>query len=462
MNNKKTNIYFVGAGGIGMAALERYFLSKGYKVAGYDRTPSALTKTLEDEGVAIVYDDDVTLIPDEFKNPDTTLVVYTPAIPADHKGLNFFQQGGFEILKRAAVLGMITRDSKGLCFAGTHGKTTTSSMAAHILNSCEVGCNAFLGGILRNYNSNLLLSETSPYSVIEADEYDRSFHQLVPYIAVITSTDPDHLDIYGTEEAYLESFAHFTELIREDGALVVHEGLKLKPRVAPGVKVYTYSRDKGDFHAQNIRRGNGSITFDFVAFDGTVIKDIELGVPVEINIENAIASLAGCYLTGDMQLDKAAEAMGSFMGPKRRFEFWLKEPVENGRAVIDDYAHHPDELTASINSVKSLYPDRKITVAFQPHLFSRTRDFAPEFAAALSLAHQVILLDIYPARELPIEGVTSQIVFDEITCSEKVLIEKGELVETLKNTNFEVLLTVGAGDICNYLPQICENVVKGK
>ena len=390
------------------------------------------------------------------------MVVYTPAIPADHKGLNFFQQGGFEILKRAAVLGMITRDSKGLCFAGTHGKTTTSSMAAHILNSCEVGCNAFLGGILRNYNSNLLLSETSPYSVIEADEYDRSFHQLVPYIAVITSTDPDHLDIYGTEEAYLESFAHFTELIREDGALVVHEGLKLKPRVAPGVKVYTYSRDEGDFHAQNIRRGNGTITFDFVAFDGTVIKDIELGVPVEINIENAIASLAGCYLTGDMQLDKAAEAMGSFMGPKRRFEFWLKEPGENGRAVIDDYAHHPDELTASINSVKSLYPDRKITVAFQPHLFSRTRDFAPEFAAALSLAHQVILLDIYPARELPIEGVTSQIVFDEITCSEKVLIEKGELVETLKNTNFEVLLTVGAGDICNYLPQICENVVKGK
>ena len=462
MNNKKTNIYFVGAGGIGMAALERYFLSKGYKVAGYDRTPSALTKALEDEGVAIVYDDDVNLIPEEFKNPDTTLVVYTPAIPADHKGLNFFQQGGFEILKRAAVLGMITRDSKGLCFAGTHGKTTTSSMAAHILNSCEVGCNAFLGGILRNYNSNLLLSETSPYSVIEADEYDRSFHQLVPYIAVITSTDPDHLDIYGTEEAYLESFAHFTELIREDGALVVHEGLKLKPRVAPGVKVYTYSRDEGDFHAQNIRRGNGTITFDFVAFDGTVIKDIELGVPVEINIENAIASLAGCYLTGDMQLDKAAEAMGSFMGPKRRFEFWLKEPGENGRAVIDDYAHHPDELTASINSVKSLYPDRKITVAFQPHLFSRTRDFAPEFAAALSLAHQVILLDIYPARELPIEGVTSQIVFDEITCSEKVLIEKGELVETLKNINFEVLLTVGAGDICNYLPQICENVVKGK
>ena len=458
MNNKKTNIYFVGAGGIGMAALERYFLSRGCKVAGYDRTPTALTKALEDEGVEIVYDDDVNLIPEDFKNPDTTLIVYTPAIPNDHKGLNFFRNGGFEILKRAAVLGMITRGSKGLCFAGTHGKTTTSSMAAHILNTCEVGCNAFLGGILRNYNSNLLLSETSPYSVIEADEYDRSFHQLTPYIAVITSTDPDHLDIYGTEEAYLESFAHFTELIREDGALVIHEGLKMTPRVVPGVKIYTYSRDNGDFHAQNIRRGNGTITFDFVAYDGSIIKDIELGVPVEINIENAIASLAGCFLTGDMQATKAAEAMASFMGPKRRFEFWLKEPGENGRAIIDDYAHHPDELTASINSVKSLYPNRRITVAFQPHLYSRTRDFAPEFAKALSLADEVILLDIYPARELPIQGITSKIIFDDINCKNKYLINKENLIDTIKNYTFEILLTVGAGDICNYLPQIC-NIV---
>ncbi len=458
MNNKKTNIYFVGAGGIGMAALERYFLSRGCKVAGYDRTPTALTKALEDEGVEIVYDDDVNLIPEDFKNPDTTLIVYTPAIPNDHKGLNFFHNGGFEILKRAAVLGMITRGSKGLCFAGTHGKTTTSSMAAHILNNCEVGCNAFLGGILRNYNSNLLLSETSPYSVIEADEYDRSFHQLTPYIAVITSTDPDHLDIYGTEEAYLESFAHFTELIREDGALVIHEGLKMTPRVVPGVKIYTYSRDNGDFHAQNIRRGNGTITFDFVAYDGSIIKDIQLGVPVEINIENAIASLAGCFLTGDMQATKAAEAMASFMGPKRRFEFWLKEPGENGRAIIDDYAHHPDELTASINSVKSLYPNRRITVAFQPHLYSRTRDFAPEFAKALSLADEVILLDIYPARELPIQGITSKIIFDDINCKNKYLINKENLIDTIKNYTFEILLTVGAGDICNYLPQIC-NIV---
>lgn len=460
MDTQKNKIYFVGAGGIGMAALERYFLSRGCKVAGYDRTPTALTKALEEEGVSIVYDDDVDLIPNEYKDPKTTLVVYTPAIPDDHKGLNFFKAGGFEILKRAAVLGLITRESKGLCFAGTHGKTTTSSMAAHILNTCEVGCNAFLGGILRNYNSNLLLSETSPYSVIEADEYDRSFHQLRPYIAVITSTDPDHLDIYGTEDAYLESFAHFTELIREDGALVIHEGLKVKPRVAPGVKVYTYSRDKGDFHAQNIRRGNGVIVFDFVAHDKSVIKDVELGVPVEINIENAIAALAGCYLTGDMQSDKASEAMASFMGPKRRFEFWLKEAGDNGRAIIDDYAHHPDELKASISSVKALYPNRKITVAFQPHLYSRTRDFASEFAEALSLADDVILLNIYPARELPIPGVTSKIIFDEIKCENKILINKEDLIDTIKNHNFEILLTVGAGDICNYLPEIC-NIVNG-
>ena len=456
MESKK-NIYFVGAGGIGMAALVRYFLSRGCKVAGYDRTRTALTDALVAEGAEIVYDDAAELIPESFRNPGDTLVVYTPAIPATHPGLCYFRENGFEILKRAAVLGMITRGSKGLCFAGTHGKTTTSSMAAHILNSCEVGCNAFLGGILRNYDSNLLLSETSPYSVIEADEYDRSFHQLSPYIAVITATDPDHLDIYGTEEAYLESFAHFTELIRPDGCLVIHEGLKLRPRPAAGVKVFTYSRDNGDFHAANIRRGNGTIVFDMVTLDGT-IADIELGVPVEVNIENAVASIAACYLTGDMQPDRMREAMGSFLGAKRRFEFWLKEPGETGRAVIDDYAHHPDELKASISSVKALYPGRRLTVAFQPHLYSRTRDFAPEFAAALSGADEVILLDIYPAREEPIPGVTSEIIFKDIDCRDKVMIDKTRLTETIKNRNFEILLTVGAGDICNYLPEICSNV----
>lgn len=406
---EKNKIYFAGAGGIGMAALERYYLSRGCRVAGYDRTPTDLTRALVKEGVDITFDDSVEAIPADFRtSPEEVLVVYTPALPDNHPQLEYFRTHGYEVVKRAEVLGRITRDSKGICFAGTHGKTTTSSMAAHILHTCPTGCNAFLGGILRNYDSNLLLSATSPYSVIEADEYDRSFHHLSPYIAVITATDPDHLDIYGTEEAYLESFARFTELIRPGGSLIVHEGLKLVPRPGKDVKVYTYSRDKGDFHAENIRHADGEIIFDFVAPD-MVIRDINLGVPVEINIENAIAALAACHLTGDMKADAAKEAIATFKGPKRRFEFWLKEtsPV---KAIIDDYAHHPDELKASINSVKALYPGRKLTVAFQPHLYSRTRDFAPEFAEALSLADEVILLDIYPAREAPIPGVTSKII----------------------------------------------------
>ncbi len=303
------NIYFIGAGGIGMAALERYFLAKGYDVAGYDRTPSALTAQLQDEGVTISFVDDVeAAVPAAFRNPANTLVVYTPAVPADTAVMTYFREGGFEMMKRAALLGKVTRESKGICFAGTHGKTTTSSMAAHILHNCKVGCNAFLGGVLRYYNSNFLLAPESPYSVIEADEFDRSFHHLTPHIAVITATDPDHLDIYGTEEAYLESFARFTELVQPGGALIVHEGLKLVPRPSAGVKLYTYSRDHGDFHAENITRGNGEIHFDFIYSDGR-IDNINLGVPVEVNIENAIAALAACHLTGDMEPEVAREAI---------------------------------------------------------------------------------------------------------------------------------------------------------
>lgn len=456
----KNKIYFVGAGGIGMAALERYFLmTPGTKVAGYDRTPTELTDSLAAEGVDITFNESVEAIPAEFKGcPDEVLVVYTPAIPDSHPQLRYFRDNGYEVVKRAAVLGHISRNSKSLCFAGTHGKTTTSSMAAHILNTSPIGCNAFLGGVLRNYGTNFLLNKKSPYTVVEADEYDRSFHHLRPYIAVITATDPDHLDIYGTEEAYLESFAHFTELIRPGGKLILHENLKLVPRPNKDVEVYTYSRDKGDFHAENIRRSNGRIIFDLATPSGT-IADIEIGVPVEINIENSIAAIAACYLTGDMDVEAMREAMRTFMGPKRRFEFWLKEdsPV---RAVIDDYAHHPDELRASIESVKALYPDKKLTVAFQPHLYSRTRDFAPEFAKSLSLADSVILLDIYPAREEPIPGVTSKIIFDLITVKDKVMITKQNLTKTIKNSNFEILLTVGAGDICNYLPEIVGNNTK--
>ncbi len=453
------NIYFVGAGGIGMAALERYYLSRGYRVAGYDRTPSPLTDSLITEGVNISFKDSMEAIPEDFRDPATTEVVYTPAIPDDNVPLTFFRQGGFSLLKRAAVLGNITRDSLGLCFSGTHGKTTTSSMAAHILHCSSVGCNAFLGGTLRNYGSNLLLSATSPYSVIEADEYDRSFHQLSPYIAIVNATDPDHLDIYGTEEAYLESFAHFTELIKPGGKLLVHTGLKLKPRPPKDVETYTFSRNEGDFHADNIRQGDGEIVFDFV-YPGGRLDDISLGVPVEINIDNAVSALAAVWLTGDFEPENARKAMASFMGPERRFEFHLREKGPNGRAIIDDYAHHPDELRQSISSVKALYPGRRLTVAFQPHLYSRTRDFAPEFAEALSQADSVILIDIYPAREEPIPGVSSKIIFDRIACNDKVMISKEEFVETVKNRNFEILLTAGAGDLYLYLPKLCSELGK--
>ncbi len=452
----KTNIYFVGAGGIGMAALERYFLSKGGNVAGYDRTPSELTAALENEGVKISFTDDDETIPESFRDPQTTLVVYTPAIHDDNRILSWFRANGFEVVKRAVVLGMITRLSKSLCFAGTHGKTTTSSMAAHIMQTQGTGSNAFLGGVLRNYGSNFLLSATSPFSVVEADEFDRSFHQLTPYIGVITSTDPDHLDIYGTEKEYLESFARFTELVTPGGALLIHTGLKLVPRPQPGVKVYTYSRDEGDFHAAYIRHGHGVITFDFVHPEGT-IRNISLGVPVEINIENAVAALAACWLTGVFDAAKAREAIGSFMGAERRFQ---KVYEDDNRVVIDDYAHHPDELRASISSIKALYPDRKLTVAFQPHLYTRTRDFAPGFAEALSLADEVILLDIYPAREEPIPGITSEIILDRTNVKEKTLIPLKDLISTIKNRNFDILLTAGAGDIGAEVPRLVEELKK--
>ena len=452
------SIYFVGAGGIGMAALERYFLAKGKKVAGYDRTPSELTSALQLEGVEISFDENPDLIPDYCRDKDTTLVVYTPAVPDDHKGLCYFRDNGFEVVKRARVLGLVTLDSKALCFAGTHGKTTTSSMAAHILQVSGVGSNAFLGGVLRNYDSNFLLSLTSPFSVIEADEFDRSFHHLTPYVAVITSTDPDHLDIYGTKENYLESFAHFTELIRPDGALIVHTGLELKPRVAEGVKVYTYSKTEGDFHASNIRKGDGEIIFDFVTPWETV-SDIKLGVPVDINIENALAAMAACRLV-QIPVEAMREAIGSFMGAKRRFEFWLKESGENGKVVIDDYAHHPNEIAASIKSVRDLYPGRNITAVFQPHLYTRTRDFADEFAQSLSHADEVILLPIYPARELPIEGVSSEIILKNVKCAKKAIYSKENFINSIPLLNFDILLTIGAGDIVNLLPQICEQVKK--
>ena len=448
-------VYFVGVGGIGMAALARYYISKGLPVAGYDRTPSALTAELSAEGVMVSYEDSMDAVPTEFRNPADTLVVYTPAVPESNIPLSYFRENGFEVRKRAWVLGHVTRNSKGLCFSGTHGKTTTSSMAAHVLHCGPVGCNAFLGGILKGYDSNLMLSPTSPYSVIEADEYDRSFHQLTPYVAVVNATDPDHLDIYGTEEAYLESFAHFTELIRPDGYLLVHTGLKLVPRPPEGVKTYTFGHDDGDFHAANVRIGDGTIVFDFV-YPGGTITDIELGVPVAINVDNAVASLAAVWLTGTLTPELAREAMASYPGVERRFEFHLKESGPAGRAIIDDYAHHPDEIRQSIASVRALYPGRKLTVAFQPHLYSRTRDFADEFAEALDAADEVALIDLYPAREQPIPGISSKTIFDKVKNQNKVMISREDFVDTMKNRNFEILLTLGAGDLNLYVPPLVE------
>lgn len=445
-------VYFIGAGGIGMSALVRYFLSKGKHVAGYDKTPSELTHKLEEEGANIHYEENVSLIPDTCKDPDSTLVVYTPAIPADHKELCHFRENNFEIHKRAQVLGMITRTEKGICVAGTHGKTTTSTMAAYLIDHSHVGCNAFLGGISKNYGTNLLLSEKSEFVVIEADEFDRSFHWLTPYATVVTATDSDHLDIYGTHEAYLESFRKYTSLIRPDGFLVIKKGLDLIPDVQPGVTVYTYSATDGDFHAENIRIGNGEIFFDYISPLGN-IKDIQLGVPVYVNIENGVAAMALAQLCG-VTGEEIKAAMPRFAGVDRRFDFKIK----NDHIVfLSDYAHHPAEIRQSVSSIRTLYPERKITAIFQPHLYTRTRDFYKDFANSLSLLDEVILLDIYPAREKPIPGVTSQLIYDNLRPGiEKTMCSKEELLDVLRTRKTEVLITLGAGDIDNYVPQIYE------
>lgn len=443
--NNITAVYFVGAGGIGMSALIRYFLSKGKKVAGYDKTPSGLTEQLNYEGAVIHYEDNVDLIPDDFTDPAKTLVVYTPAVPEAHSELCYFRGNGFEVMKRARVLGEITNCNRGLCVAGTHGKTTTSSMIAHLLKQSHVDCNAFLGGILKNYDSNLMLSAKSDLTVIEADEFDRSFHWLKPYMAVITAADPDHLDIYGTPEAYRESFEHFTSLIRPDGCLIMKQGINVTPRLQEGVKLYTYSATEGgDFYAENVHIGNGEIFFDFVGPD-VRIPDIQLGVPVKVNIENGVAAIALAWLNGATP-EEIRHGMATFAGPRRRFDFHLKK---DNIVLIDDYAHHPAELKASILSVKELYAGRKVTGIFQPHLYTRTRDFAADFAASLSLLDELILLDIYPAREEPIPGVTSQIIFDAVTIPGKRLIRKEELLDVVSAEagRLDVVLMLGAGNI---------------
>ncbi|EFI48264.1 MULTISPECIES: UDP-N-acetylmuramate--L-alanine ligase [Prevotellaceae] len=445
-------VYFIGAGGIGMSAIARYFIHRGQVVAGYDKTPSDLTHQLEKEGMLIHYEEDIDEIPHACKNPKSTLVVYTPAIPATHKELEFFREGGFEIQKRAQVLGTLTRSHKGLCFAGTHGKTTTSTMCAHIMHQSHMDCNAFLGGISKNYGTNYILSDSSDYVVIEADEFDRSFHWLRPWMSVITSTDPDHLDIYGTKEAYLESFRHYTELIQPGGALIIHRDLEMKQHVQEGVKVYDYSREAGDFHAENIVIDNGEISFDFVSPIENV-KNIKLGQPVPINIENAVAAMAMAQLNG-CTAEELRYGMRTYAGVDRRFDFKIKN---DKHVFLSDYGHHPKEVLQSARSLKELFKGRKITVIFQPHLYTRTRDFYHEFADALSNFDEVVLTEIYPAREEPIEGVTSKLIFDNLKPGvEKTIIRKDDVLDYVKSRDFDVLVVLGAGNLDNYVPQIAK------
>lgn len=443
-------VYFIGAGGIGMSAIARYFIGRGVVVAGYDKTPSTLTAQLEKEGMLIHYEENVDEIPHACKKQASTLVIYTPAIPETHKELQYFREGGFEIEKRAQVLGTLTRAAKGLCFAGTHGKTTTSTMCAHIMHQSQMDCNAFLGGISKNYGTNYILSKNSPYVVIEADEYDRSFHWLRPWMSAITSTDPDHLDIYGTKEAYLESFRHYTTLIQPGGALVIHRGLEMKPDVQPGVTIYEYSREEGDFHAENVVIDNGDITFDFISPVENV-TGVKLGQPIPINIENAIAAMAIAQLNG-CTANELRYGMRTYGGVDRRFDFKIKD---DRHVLLSDYAHHPKEIYQSAKSIRELYKNRRITAIFQPHLYTRTRDFYRDFADALSQLDEVILCDIYPAREEPIPGVTSQLIYDNLRPGvEKSMIHKEDVPQLVKSRDFDVLVILGAGDLDNYVPQI--------
>ena len=444
-------VYFVGIGGIGMSAIARYFLHKGVVVGGYDRTPSELTRQLEKEGAAIHYEESVALVPDACKDSASCLVVYTPAIPAEHAELVYFRANGFTIEKRAQVLGTLTRTHKGLCVAGTHGKTTTSTMCAHIMHQSHVDCNAFLGGISKNYGTNYILSQ-SDYIVIEADEFDRSFHWLRPWMSVITATDPDHLDIYGTKQAYLESFRHYTTLIQPGGALILHTNLEMTADVQPGVTVYSYSRDEGDFHAENICIDNGEITFDFVSPIERVDR-VELGQPIPINIENGVAAMAMAQLNG-CTADELRSGMKTYGGVDRRFDFKIK----NSRHVLlSDYAHHPKEIYQSAKSIRELYRDRKITAIFQPHLYTRTHDFYKDFADALSQLDEVILCDIYPAREQPIPGVTSKLIYDNLKPGvEKSMIHKEDVLDVVRSRDFDVLVILGAGDLDNYVPEIAK------
>ena len=443
--------FFLGIGGIGMSAIARYFHKQGHLVAGYDLTKTPLTEKLEEEGINIHYKDNISLVPVKFMDRDNTVVIYTPAVPDDMSEKVFFREGNFTMLKRSEILGELTDGKKALCVAGTHGKTTTSTMLSHILNQRAEKVNAFLGGISKNYESNLIVS-SSDHVVVEADEYDRSFLKLKPNMAIVTATDADHLDIYGTKEELLRTFAEFTSLIEENGVLVMKKGIEMVPNTKESVKVYTYSgTEQADFYAENILIENGELYFDFVGIKGKIEK-VQLGVPVMINVENAVAAMAIAQLNG-MSATTIKKAVQTFKGSMRRFDIRVK----NEKVVyIDDYAHHPEEIKACVDSIRALYPDKRICGIFQPHLYSRTKDFYAEFAESLSKLDDVIVLDIYPARELPIKGVTSNLIHRKIKGKKSVLCKKDECLQELKHHNFDVLITIGAGNIDQLVNPITE------
>ena len=450
MNSYK-NIYFIGIGGIGMSAIARYYKFKGCNVSGYDKTESELTEELIAEGIGVHYEDNTDFIPKDVEN---TLVVYTPAIPHDLKELVYVQEHGYTLLKRSKTLGEIAKGQRCLAVAGTHGKTTTSTLLAHIFTDSKVGCSAFLGGISKNYDTNLLVSH-NPTIVAEADEFDRSFLQLFPEIAVITAMDADHLDIYGDLKHVHEAFQAFAGQV--SGTVITKLGLDITPNHTKArIMRYSYNDPRADFYADNLRKDEcGYFTFNLKYPDG-VIKDCRVGVPGWVNVENAVAASAIALVYG-IDPEAIRHALGTFLGVKRRFDIHVNRP---GCAYIDDYAHHPNEISTAISSMRDIFPGRRLTAIFQPHLYTRTRDFADEFAKALSAVDKLILLDIYPAREKPIPGVSSRLIFDKVTAPEKVLLKKEMLMKYLEDEKIDTLITFGAGNIDRFIPQITEMLSK--
>ena len=437
-----TDIYFIGIGGIGMSAIARYYNAKGFKVSGYDKTPSPLTEALESEGIEVHYEDNIAFVP---KDVSKTLVVYTPAIPKDMGELVYVQEKGYRVIKRSRMLGEISQGQRCMAVAGTHGKTTTSTLVSHLFTAAGEGCSAFLGGISKNYDSNLLIS-SNDVMVAEADEFDRSFLQLYPEIAVITSMDADHLDIYGDEAHIREAFKAFASQV--SGTVIAKYGLDITPADTKArIMTYSFGNPAADFHAEALEDGHFNLHHP-----GGVIEDCVVGIPGWVNIENATAA-AAIGLTYGLDPQKIRQALATFSGVKRRFDLQVKRP---GCVYIDDYAHHPEEISAALSSIRNSYPDMKLTAVFQPHLYTRTRDFAPEFAQALSKADKLILLDIYPAREEPIPGVSSEIIFKDVTCPEKVLLKRAELMDYLRHEDIELLVTLGAGDIDRFVGQIAQ------